>query len=749
MYTVPSKAIAAAKDGNTILIDAGTYTDDFAVITANNLTIRGVGGKARLVQSSNGVIPSGKAIWVTSGSNITIDNVEFSGAHVSDGNGAGIRAEGAGLIVTNSYFHDSENGILASANSSSDIDIEYSEFANNGVGGDGHTHNVYIGTVRSLTFKYDYSHSSNVGHLVKSRALKNVIAYNRLTDELGTGSYEVDLPDGGESYVIGNMIEQGPNTGNPSIIAYAEESTSNPTQQLYVSGNTIVNDRSAGGTFIWVTGTPTTKITDNLFVGTGTLVSGATLNSGNVTTTNPGFVNQAGYDYHLTASSPAIDKGVDAGNANGMNLNPTMEYVHPLSSKVRTVSGTAIDAGAFEYASLIISNPVPTATLSVSPTSITQGGVATITWTSTNATSCTGSGFSTSGTSGFTAVTPSQTTTYSLTCTGTGGTSPVSSATTTVSMPTPAPSSTITLDASTPAAVNGVGTLTTTTFTPPAGSIVVIMVASDENSSTQTFTISDNRSSSLAYANIGSGPYGASLNDARVQAWWAAVPSASPMTITLKPAQANLQKLLRVLVFTGANATNPIGAVVGGAGVTGALNQSYTAIAAGSLGVAVYSDWTQKGVPTVPSSEIVDTSYDPAGLFTGAIIRQSAPTPTAGTHVNCSTLSPSSGTRVAWMCLELVPATTQAQANNLSYMAATALLGANQLNVGTVVRTTSNLNVRQTPGFSGTLVSTRPSGSLGTIVVGSTTVDGHTWWQVHYANGALGWSIDDYLSRAQ
>jgi hypothetical protein len=63
--------------------------------------------------------------------------------------------------------------------------------------------------------QYCYSHHANVGHLLKSRALINYILYNRLSDELtGTSSYELDLPSGGTSYVIGNVIEQGPNSQN-------------------------------------------------------------------------------------------------------------------------------------------------------------------------------------------------------------------------------------------------------------------------------------------------------------------------------------------------------------------------------------------------------------------------------------------------------------------------------------------------------------------------------------------------------
>lgn len=62
--------------------------------------------------------------------------------------------------------------------------------------------------------------------------------------------------------------------------------------------------------------------------------------------------------------------------------------------------------------------PVPTASLSATPTSITSGGSSTLTWSSTNATSCTGSGFTAGATSGSTSVSPSATTQYGVTCNG-------------------------------------------------------------------------------------------------------------------------------------------------------------------------------------------------------------------------------------------------------------------------------------------------------------------------------------------
>ncbi len=70
------------------------------------------------------------------------------------------------------------------------------------------------------------------------------------------------------------------------------------------------------------------------------------------------------------------------------------------------------------------------ATLTATPSSIAQGGSSELSWSSVNATSCTGTGFATGGaTSGSVSVSPILTTAYTLTCEGAGGaTSPVQNA---------------------------------------------------------------------------------------------------------------------------------------------------------------------------------------------------------------------------------------------------------------------------------------------------------------------------------
>ncbi len=194
----PSAAAAVAGDGDTVLIDAGTYSGDVATWTQDDLTLRGVGGRAHLRADGNDA--QGKAIWVIAGDRTRVDRVEMSGAEVPDQNGAGIRQEGTDLTVTRSWFHDNQDGILTGADPASDIVIRRSRFFRNG-GGDGYTHNLYVGAVRSLTVTGSWFWGADVGHELKSRAARTTVVGNLFDDADATASYSIDLPNGGRSLV--------------------------------------------------------------------------------------------------------------------------------------------------------------------------------------------------------------------------------------------------------------------------------------------------------------------------------------------------------------------------------------------------------------------------------------------------------------------------------------------------------------------------------------------------------------------
>ena len=343
----PSAAAQIAHDGDIVEIDAGDYDGDAAVWRQHRLTIRGLGGRAHL--RANGAHAEGKAIWVIKGNDTNIERVEFSGARVPDQNGAGIRLEGAGLTVRDCYFHDNENGILTGVNLASDIVVEHSEFAHNGIG-DGQTHNIYVGNARTFTLRFSYIHHAIVGHNVKSRALRNHITYNRIMDENdGRSSYAVEFPNGGLALVIGNVIQQGPETENSTIVSYGAEGLKNPTKELYFVNNTVVNDRPAGGRFVFVReGTQAARIVNNVFSGRGEVLGGPGELRNNEVVTKAAFVNPAGFDYRLKKGAAAIGRGIDPGSAHGFALRPAAEYVHKAKRKARKSSGK-LDLGEFEH----------------------------------------------------------------------------------------------------------------------------------------------------------------------------------------------------------------------------------------------------------------------------------------------------------------------------------------------------------------------------------------------------------------
>ncbi|MCS7044085.1 MAG: right-handed parallel beta-helix repeat-containing protein [Bryobacteraceae bacterium] len=297
-------------------------------------------------------------MWVVAGDNTVIENIEFSGAKVPDRNGAGIRIDKGNVVVRNCVFHHNENGILGGAYGR--ILIEHSEFYDNGYG-DGQSHNIYITSgAAEFTLRYSASRRARVGRLVKSRAAVNYILYNRLTQEDGSGSYEIDLPNGGLGYVIGNVLQQGDTTQNRGMLSYGFEGlqTSVPNQ-LFVVNNTFVSTRAAGATFIQAAaGVPLPPVVrNNIFSGNGSFTLPATAQmAGNVNSGDMGFLNPAQYDYRISHLSAALNAGVDPGTGAGFALRPVMQYLHPLCAVPRYDVGP-MDAGAFEYG-VIEASPV-------------------------------------------------------------------------------------------------------------------------------------------------------------------------------------------------------------------------------------------------------------------------------------------------------------------------------------------------------------------------------------------------------
>jgi hypothetical protein len=263
-YSTIGAAIAASQNGDTIQVQAGTYTNDFATIN-DNITLQGVGGMVNMVGTQQ--IPNGKAILITNGDE-TINNFSFSGAQVADANGAGIRYQAGNLILNNDYFHDNQDGLLSAPNPTGTITINNSEFAHNGIG-DGRTHNLYVGDIGALTINDSYFHDAIVGHEIKSRAETTIIENSRIQNgPTGTASYGIDLPNGGNALIENNVIEKGPMAQNPVIITSGEEGGVYANTSLNVDFNTVLNDLTSSSALAVRNSTSATaEIMGNQFYG--------------------------------------------------------------------------------------------------------------------------------------------------------------------------------------------------------------------------------------------------------------------------------------------------------------------------------------------------------------------------------------------------------------------------------------------------------------------------------------------------
>jgi hypothetical protein len=141
----------------------------------------------------------------------------------------------------------------------------------------------------------------------------------------------------------------------------------------------------------------------------------------------------AGQSSTLSWSSANATSCSGAGFSTG-NASSGSVAVAAANTTAYSVTCTGLGGSASASATIAVAS-APTAFLTANPNSITAGQPSTLSWSSANASSCSGAGFSTGNAiSGSVAVAPASSTTYSVTCTGLGG-SASGSATLTVSIP--------------------------------------------------------------------------------------------------------------------------------------------------------------------------------------------------------------------------------------------------------------------------------------------------------------------------
>lgn len=333
-----AEAIAAAQDGDTVALMPGTYEGQTAVVTHQQLTIRAV--TERPVLRAKGPLAERKAILVLRGGDITVDNLEFRGARAEDANGAGIRLDSGRLTVRNSLFVDNENGILTGNDDKAELVVEDSEFGLAPRIEGGLHHLLYVGRIARFSVRGTRFYSGHEGHLIKSRARENHITYNLIYDgEEGQASYEIDLPNGGLAWIIGNVIGQGPNGQNPVMVAYGAEQAAWPTNGLYLSHNTFVGNPWPPSWFVRVFAdrVPGTEVKaiNNISLGLGLFSPGT---DGEFTGNRWALRRRAlqsiyTLEFGLADGSDWRGSAQPAGNGGGRSLVPTAEFMLPRGTR--------------------------------------------------------------------------------------------------------------------------------------------------------------------------------------------------------------------------------------------------------------------------------------------------------------------------------------------------------------------------------------------------------------------------------
>ncbi len=343
-------AAALARGGDTIDILLGEYAQQAIVWKQSRLTIRGKG--ARPVLLAAGAHAEGKALWVIRNGDIRIENLEFRGARVPDGNGAAIRFENGRLTVRRCAFFDNETGILTSNANDAELIVEDSEFGTAPRHEGSLHHLLYVGRIASLRVTGSRFENGFRGHLLKSRARHNEIAYNWLVDGAnGKAAYELEFPNGGVAWVIGNLIGQSRNSENGDMLSFGAEGAVWPENKLVLVHNTLIND-AVGGRFLHVWsdrlgGQASVWAINNLLLGYGHFEPPAAgrFDGNRFADRQAAFAGSDSPAYSLPSNSPLRGTANTPGWLEQRSLLPVAEYREPVGTRP-LVAGKPLSPGA-------------------------------------------------------------------------------------------------------------------------------------------------------------------------------------------------------------------------------------------------------------------------------------------------------------------------------------------------------------------------------------------------------------------
>jgi hypothetical protein len=508
-------AVEALQPGDTLIIHAGNYPET----ARNSITVKGTAQNPVVIKGADGEAPPHISRPASAAAQNTI-NVEgatyvtFSRLEVSSNGGDAINLNSSPQFITIDQLeiHDVDVGVNFRS-SMNNIIVRKTHIHHTGIDdGSGTGEGMYVGcndatcVVRDSLFEGNWIHDTRNstqgdGIEIKLGSHSNVVRDNVIYNTgypcilvYGTQGQPVNLIEGNVMWQCGDsgiqaaadaIIRNNIIIDNPGSNSFnSQPHQAAVPQNLQFVHNTIVTGDPCVRTSSW-SNRPGLVFANNAIYCNGdnfvTQTAGVTI-AGNVIAPSTSSFPTSGYKVGQSTAldllnvaqknvyPTATSRLIDAGNATygvSVDFNGTPR------------SGTP-DAGAYEWTQATnpgwavqpgfkgSSTPAPqnpTVTLSANPTSVAAQGTTTLTWSTTNATSCTASGGWTGSkaTSGTEQRGPlSANATFTLTCQSSSGGSASKSVSVTVAAATPAP--TVNLSASpTAVALNGFSTLSWTT----------------------------------------------------------------------------------------------------------------------------------------------------------------------------------------------------------------------------------------------------------------------------------------------
>ena len=321
-------------------------------------------------------------------------------------NAASIYVEkGQHVVIRGCHLHDCSNGFFC-ASQTSDLLVEGNWIEDNGNVGSIFEHNNYT---EALGIVFQFNHFGGLragagGNNLKDRSAGTVVRYNRIEG----GNRQLDLvesdfstlindPSYRKTFVYGNVLIEPDGAGNSQIAHYGGDGGQTANYRhgtLYFHHNTVVSRRAGNTTLARLsTSGDSADVRNNVIYVTaagnrlalldqsGRLVAtrnwlktgwvashsgGAVdvVDNGQVTGSQPGFVQEGSDDFELLATSSCIDQGAALLPAVLPSHRPVLEYVRHQMSRPRPDDGQP-DIGAYEHDTevgvpIVVDGPVQT-----------------------------------------------------------------------------------------------------------------------------------------------------------------------------------------------------------------------------------------------------------------------------------------------------------------------------------------------------------------------------------------------------